>query len=601
MQIAKLGDIVKITSGGTPLRNRMEYYQNGNVPWIKTGDLKVKELTEVNDYITELGLNNSSAKLFPINTVLVAMYGATIGACSIMKIEASTNQACAALLPADKVNHEYLYYYLKSIKQKLINQGVGGGQPNISATILKNTDIWLPAYNTQLHIANILSKAENLISQRKESIRLLDEYLKSVFLEMFGDPATNSKKWELLTLKDVCSKIQDGTHFSPPITNEGRPYITAKHVRENKIDFWANPWFISEESHRAIYKRCNPVKGDVLYIKDGATTGYAAINQYDFEFSMLSSLALLKVNEKIINAEYLVSWLNNPNAKASILTNMAGGAIKRLTLTKINALPILLPPLELQTQFAQIVEKIEALKAQYQQSLQELENLYGSLSQKAFKGELSLKDESLLMAAEPEMEYHATVKTLKPTSVDYYKRMVLAAEIVWQLQNEPTLGHLKLQKLIYLCQRSAEMQLPTNFLKQAMGPYDPQMMRSIDKQLKLKEWFQYNKSEFLKYVPLRNAGQHQDDFIKYFSEEQSSIQYIIDTFKTKKSDVIEITATLYACLDEMYLKNIIYSEPMLLKMFYDYSERKKNFPEHDVKQVFKAMQLKGIVPKTFKN
>ncbi|MBL0027525.1 MAG: restriction endonuclease subunit S [Saprospiraceae bacterium] len=115
------------------------------------------------------------------------------------------------------------------------------------------------------------------------------------------------------------------------------------------------------------------------------------MNQYEFEFSMLSSLALLKVDKILLNSEYLVSWLNNPNAKSSILKKMAGGAIKRLTLTKINALPILVPPIELQTQFAHIVEKTESLKTEYKQSLQELENLYGSLSQKAFRGELSVK------------------------------------------------------------------------------------------------------------------------------------------------------------------------------------------------------------------
>ena len=279
---------------------------------------------------------------------------------------------------------KYLYYFLHGVQ--IPNAGYSR-----HFKFLKEIKIPIPeTLNDQIKIATILTQAEKLIAQRKQSIALLDEFLKSTFLEMFGDPSSNSRGWLLKTLKDVCSKIQDGTHFSPPIIESGRPYLTAKHVRENKIDFWANPWFISEESHRAIYKRCSPKKGDVIYIKDGATTGYAAINKYDFEFSMLSSLALLKANTKFINSEYLCSWLNNPNAKASILKRMAGGAIKRLTLTKINALQILLPPLPLQTQFAQIVEKTEALKTQYKASLLELQNLFGSLSQKAFKGELDL-------------------------------------------------------------------------------------------------------------------------------------------------------------------------------------------------------------------
>ena len=186
MKFERLGDYVTITSGGTPLTTKKEYYENGTIPWVKTGDLKVKNLVRIPDKISQKGLENSSAKLFPTNTVLIAMYGATIGACSILKTEASTNQACAAILPTDKINHEFLYYYFLSIKSELIKKGVGGGQPNISATILKDTKIWIPSLSIQFNIVNILNKAENLIAQRKESIRLLDEYLKSTFLEMFG-------------------------------------------------------------------------------------------------------------------------------------------------------------------------------------------------------------------------------------------------------------------------------------------------------------------------------------------------------------------------------------------------------------------------------
>jgi restriction endonuclease S subunit len=90
MELKRLGDIIKITSGGTPLTSRREYYDNGNIPWAKTGDLKVRHLSIIPDSISQLGLENSSAKIFPVNTVLIAMYGATIGNCSILKTAAAT-------------------------------------------------------------------------------------------------------------------------------------------------------------------------------------------------------------------------------------------------------------------------------------------------------------------------------------------------------------------------------------------------------------------------------------------------------------------------------------------------------------------------------
>lgn len=193
-------------------------------------------------------------------------------------------------------------------------------------------------------------------------------------------------------------------------------------------------------------------------------------------------------------------------------------------------------------------------------------------------------------------EKESKVIEFKPTNVDYYKRTVLAAEIVWQLHKEPTLGHLKLQKLIYLCQKSAQMQLPTNFLRQAMGPYDPKLMRSIDKQLKEKHWFEYHEGELYKYQPLEKAGQHHADFEKYFSAEQASIQFILDTFKTVKSDFVEIVSTLYACLENLKAENVILSEGLLLQRFYEWSDEKAKFNENEVRKVYKRMLELGIVP-----
>lgn len=185
------------------------------------------------------------------------------------------------------------------------------------------------------------------------------------------------------------------------------------------------------------------------------------------------------------------------------------------------------------------------------------------------------------------------------TNVEYYRRTVLAAEIVFQLHMEPTLGHVKLQKLIYLCQRTGDMKLPTNFLRQAMGPYDNRLMRSIDKQLKEKKWFEYQKEKLYKYQPLENAGQHQNDFIKYFSSELESIQFILGTFKKIKSDTVEIVATLYACLDDLLHEKVIFSEALLIQKFYAWSEEKKKFSENEVKKVFLRMKDTGITPKGY--
>ncbi len=212
--------------------------------------------------------------------------------------------------------------------------------------------------------------------------------MQSIFIEMFGDPIATRSCWPNSLLGVACVKISDGTHHSPPIQSSGVPYITAKHLKDYGLDFYLAPWFISPENHRQIYSRCDPKPRDVLYIKDGATTGIAAVNQYDFEFSMLSSLALLRPNTEILNADYLCYWLNNPVVKTEMLGAMAGAAIRRLTLAKIKAVSIPLPSIELQRQFANRVASIQLLKKAQSESLKELDALFASLQHRAFRGEL---------------------------------------------------------------------------------------------------------------------------------------------------------------------------------------------------------------------
>ena len=201
--MARLGDVFTISSGGTPDKRQNLYYDNGNVPWVKTGDLKEKFVSNNVDRITLEGLNHSSAKLFPAGTVLVAMYGATIGACSILNYEASTNQACAAFLPNANILPAYLYYFLSSRKEKFIQDGVGGAQPNISAGYLKNVPFDIKPLEAQASIVAHLSRVDDLISLRKQQLAKLDELVKVRFVEMFGDPVLNQKKFPCYTVNDV--------------------------------------------------------------------------------------------------------------------------------------------------------------------------------------------------------------------------------------------------------------------------------------------------------------------------------------------------------------------------------------------------------------
>ncbi|WP_198314021.1 restriction endonuclease subunit S [Anoxybacillus flavithermus] len=179
-EVLEVADVAKTTSGGTPSRNNPEYF-NGSIPWIKTGELKEKYIYDTEEKITEEAVKNSSAKLVPKNSVIVAMYGATIGNVSINKIDATTNQACCVVIPQkERLNDEFLYYLLAFWKEKLIKLGAGGAQPNISQQIIKNLLIPMPSLKEQMEIANILAILDKKIQNEKKKFDSLSNLKKGL-------------------------------------------------------------------------------------------------------------------------------------------------------------------------------------------------------------------------------------------------------------------------------------------------------------------------------------------------------------------------------------------------------------------------------------
>jgi type I restriction enzyme S subunit len=172
-----------ITSGGTPRSGNEEFYE-GDIYWIQSGDLNDGYITETEKKITKEGLENSSAKLFPKNTLLVAMYGATIGKLGIQTMEAATNQACCAIFPAKKVELKFLFYFFNAVKDKYISDSYGGGQPNISQSLIKQTYLFIPNKPEQTAIAAYLDKAcadiDRVVEIKRKQINNLQQQLKSI-------------------------------------------------------------------------------------------------------------------------------------------------------------------------------------------------------------------------------------------------------------------------------------------------------------------------------------------------------------------------------------------------------------------------------------
>ncbi|WKZ59223.1 MAG: restriction endonuclease subunit S [Cyclobacteriaceae bacterium] len=362
--------LVTDVTGGKKKYQTSEYQKVGLIPVVDQGKETIAGFVNEDDYTINV---KKPYVIFGDHTKTIKYidFPFVLGADGVKVLET-----------VDELHPKYLYYFLQTIK--LPDAGY-----NRHFKYLKETKIPLPPLPIQKKIAAILDKADSLRQKDKQLLEHYDKLAQSIFHDMFGDPVMNAKGWDRLQLSSVCVQITDGTHFSPPPSDSGVPYITAKHLKLSGLDFYSDPTYVSLEEHQKIFARCRPEKGDVLYIKDGATTGIAAINHYDFEFSMLSSLALIKPDGKNLNNYYLKSWLNHEKVKENLIRNyMAGAAIKRFTLSKINLFEIPLPPMSLQSEFKRKIEKIESSTSIVLKSYKQSDFLFQGLLQKAFKGEL---------------------------------------------------------------------------------------------------------------------------------------------------------------------------------------------------------------------
>lgn len=163
-QTKKLGDVCDTTSGGTPSKKHAEYYENGTIPWLRSGEIDKTFISSTELCITEQGVKNSSAKWFPINTVVIAMYGATVGQVGVLKAAMTTNQAICGIFPNDIFAPVYLYYFLRSMKTEFIKLSSGGAQPNISQSIIRDTIVSCPPILMQQQFAE---KIENIERQKE--------------------------------------------------------------------------------------------------------------------------------------------------------------------------------------------------------------------------------------------------------------------------------------------------------------------------------------------------------------------------------------------------------------------------------------------------
>ena len=404
--------LMTLYAGATPKSDKDELW-DGSIPWVTPADYKTEDVyvSKGRRNISAAGLSSCATTLLPINSIIFSKR-APIGLVVLNNVPLCTNQGCIGCVPyKNKANSKYYYYVLSVFTEQFELYGSGTTFKEISANNFANFIVSVPPFTEQQRIANYLDKKcgeiDELIALQEQMIAQLTDYKQSVITEAVTkglNPDTEfvpsgidwigdvPKGWKVCKLKYLCNYIKDGTHFSPNTIAEGYPYITATDVRGLGIDY-ANAKKVSEEVFLELQKAgCQPHNGDILLVKDGATTGRVGMMIDDTECVLLSSVAMLSPNKRVTN-KYLMYVLMSDFMQSQMRLSMAGAALPRITLTKLMNFNCLFAPLSEQHAIATYLDtkcsEIDSLIAIKQQKIGTLKDYKKSVIYEAVTGKMT--------------------------------------------------------------------------------------------------------------------------------------------------------------------------------------------------------------------
>lgn len=410
----RLESVASWGSGGTPSRKHEEYY-NGDILWIKTGELNNGWIYDTEEKITDEGLKKSSAKLFPPYSVLIAMYGATIGKVAILGVPATTNQACACAVCNQSLLYMYLFYYCISQKNVFIEKGKGGAQPNISQIILKQHPIPLPPLSEQ---QRIVGRIEELFAKLDEAKERLHEVADSfavrkaaILHKAFTGELTkqwrlengvSDESWEEKTIGEICSSLKYGT--SKKSSDDGEVVVLRMgNLQNGEID-WSNLAYTSDEED---IKKYLLKSGDVLFNRTNSPELVGKTSIYRGEMPAIYAGYLIKLDyeKNIVVGDYLNYYLNSYKAKEYYMQVKTDGVSQsNINAKKIGEFEIPLPTLPEQHEIVRLIDDLLARehKAQQatEQALASIDLMKKSILARAFRGELGTNKASEASALE---------------------------------------------------------------------------------------------------------------------------------------------------------------------------------------------------------
>lgn len=398
-QLKKLGEACHTTSGGTPNRSNPKYYQ-GNIPWVKSGELDKGLILDTEEKISEDAIKNSSAKIFPKGTLLIALYGATIGKLAFLGIDAATNQAVCGIYKNENIDSNYLYNFLSYKKPTLVKQGIGGAQPNISQGILKNLDIPLPPLPEQHAIVSkieeLFSELDNGKRQLQTALQQLKVYRQSLLKWAFEGKLTNKnvkdgelpEGWKLVKVSEISSVVRGGSPRpagDPKYYDGTIPFLKVRDITKDTGTYLTTFEYTIKEA--GLHKTRQIKPNTLLLSNSGATLGVPKICMIDA--TMNDGIAAFLDLDERSNLYLYYFWLSKTRELRTI--NM-GAAQPNLNTDIIKNYLVPYCSFEEQQLVVQELESkltvCDKIEETITQSLQQAETLRQSILKKAFEGKL---------------------------------------------------------------------------------------------------------------------------------------------------------------------------------------------------------------------
>lgn len=332
--LVKLGEVAETTSGGTPSRGNKKFY-NGDIPWIKSGELPDGEIKCVEETITQLGLESSSTKLLPAGTLIIAMYGATVGRLGLLTFPAATNQAVCAITPSEKLDRDFLFFWLLRSRENLIATSIGGAQPNVSQSVIRDLEIPLLPIEQQRQIAaRLKAQLAEVAKARQAAEAQLEETTKLADAIVFD--SIRCGKTTKHNLGDILSEVKQGIGESwadYPVLGATRNGLAPAKEPPGKKPERYKPIFPGT----VFYNPMRILIGSIALVDDDDTPG---ITSPDY--------VALQGKQGVVDSRWFYCWLRSPLGEQCILSLARGAVRERMLFNRLAEGEIELPDFTVQ-------------------------------------------------------------------------------------------------------------------------------------------------------------------------------------------------------------------------------------------------------------